>query len=274
MKGIIPVDFEGRVVKMDALKELATEHNLWILEDACHAPGGSFLEDNGVRQLAGSNSYADAAIFSFHPVKHIATGEGGMITTNREDIAHKLRELRTHGITREARYFKNTLTFANGNSNTTPEDFPGWYMEMQELGYNYRLTDFQAALGISQLKRANENLLKRRDLARFYIDQLHGSTGIIRCNSFDEGHAYHLFVIEVENRRGLYDHLKKNGVYCQIHYIPAHLMPYYRELGWKEGDLPNAETYYSQCISLPMFPTLLMSDAQKVVELIRSFYSR
>ena len=272
IKGIIPVDFEGRVVQLDALRELADEHGLWILEDACHAPGGSFIDAKGQQQLAGNGSYADAAIFSFHPVKHIATGEGGMITTNSAELATKLRELRTHGITRNAEEFENDPSLANGNCPDALSDYPGWYMEMQTLGYNYRLTDFQAALGISQLKRADHNIEKRRELARMYCDNLKGAPGILRCNPFDETHAYHLFVLEVVNRRGLYDYLKTKGIFCQIHYFPAHLMPYYRALGSKEGDLPCAETYYSQCISLPMFPTLEQSDVLNIVELIHSFY--
>lgn len=272
IKGIIPVDFEGRVVQLDEVKQIADENNLWILEDACHAPGGSFTDAHGNEQLAGNCSYADAAIFSFHPVKHIATGEGGMVTTNSDKIAEKLRQLRTHGITRDSAQFKNDTTFANGNSADESLDYPGWYMEMQTLGYNYRLTDFQAALGISQLKRANQNIAKRRALASLYADQLNHQKGIIRCPKFDPQHAYHLFVIEVEDRRGLYDYLRIKGIYCQIHYIPAHLMPYYKDLGWKKGDLPNAEKYYSQCISLPMFPSLSEEDASYVVHQIKAFY--
>lgn len=272
IKGIIPVDFEGRVAQLDEFRALADEHNLWILEDACHAPGGSFTTKNGERNFAGDGHFADAAIFSFHPVKHIATGEGGMITTNNHELAEKIRELRTHGITRNADAFTNDPSFANGNSTDDVTDYPGWYMEMQSLGYNYRLTDFQAALGISQLNRAATNLDKRRKLAEFYATELANSPGIIRCNAYNPQHAYHLFVIEVENRRGLYDYLRSHGIFCQIHYIPAHLMPYYRQMGWKEGDLPNAEKYYSQCISIPMFPSLTPEEATVVVTQIRAFY--
>ena len=272
IKGIIPVDFEGRVVQLDEFRALADEHKLWILEDACHAPGGSFTAKNGKEHFAGDGHYADAAIFSFHPVKHIATGEGGMITTNNDELAEKIRELRTHGITRNADAFTNDPSFANGNATDEVNDYPGWYMEMQSLGYNYRLTDFQAALGISQLNRAATNLDKRRKLAEFYSKELTNSPGIIRCATYDPQHAYHLFVLEVENRRGLYDYLRSNGIFCQIHYIPAHLMPYYQQLGWKTGDLPYAEKYYSQCISIPMFPSLTTEEAQFVVSHIRAFY--
>jgi UDP-4-amino-4,6-dideoxy-N-acetyl-beta-L-altrosamine transaminase len=272
IKGIIPVDFEGHVVQLDEFRALADEHKLWILEDACHAPGGSFTAKNGKEHFAGDGHYADAAIFSFHPVKHIATGEGGMITTNNHDLAEKIRELRTHGITRNVDAFTNDPSFANGNATDEVNDYPGWYMEMHSLGYNYRLTDFQAALGISQLSRAATNLDKRRKLAEFYAKELTNSPGIIRCTAYNPQHAYHLFVLEVENRRGLYDYLRSHGIFCQIHYIPAHLMPYYRQLGWKEGDLPHAEKYYSQCISIPMFPSLTTEEATVVVSHIRAFY--
>jgi UDP-4-amino-4,6-dideoxy-N-acetyl-beta-L-altrosamine transaminase len=272
IKGIIPVDFEGRVVQLDEFRALADENNLWILEDACHAPGGSFTAENGERYFAGDGHFADAAIFSFHPVKHIATGEGGMITTNNHELAEKIRELRTHGITRNVDAFTNDPSFANGNTADDVTDYPGWYMEMQSLGYNYRLTDFQAALGISQLNRAAANLDKRRKLAEFYAKELTNLPGIIRCSAYDSQHAYHLFVLEVENRRGLYDYLRSNGIFCQIHYIPAHLMPYYQQLGWKTGDLPYAEKYYSQCISIPMFPSLTAEEATFVVSHIRAFY--
>src|SRR5690606_38783599 len=148
-KGIIPVDFAGRAVDLEAYKKLAEEYDLWIIEDACHAPGGSFIDIQGQRQHCGNGTFADLAIFSFHPVKHIAAGEGGMITTNDEQLYQKLLQLRTHGIVKSEEAFTNTIDFAGGH-----EAYPGWYMEMQLLGFNYRLTDFQAALGMSQLKRA------------------------------------------------------------------------------------------------------------------------
>jgi UDP-4-amino-4,6-dideoxy-N-acetyl-beta-L-altrosamine transaminase len=270
--GIIPVDFEGRVCSLDAFRSLADEQGWWLLEDACHAPGGTFTDANGQVQHAGNGAYAHAAIFSFHPVKHIATGEGGMITTHSAELAEKLRQLRTHGITRNTEQFRNSADFANGNIPEKALDYPGWYMELHDLGYNYRLTDIQAALGVAQLGRAPLNLEKRREIATFYAEKLHGTKGIIRCNPFNPHHAYHLFVLEVENRRGLYDYLRTKGIFCQIHYIPAHLMPYYRELGWKEGDLPNAERYYSQCISIPMYHSLTKEDAAYVVKHIHAFY--
>ncbi len=273
IRGIIPVDFAGRVPQLDAYRKLADEHGLWIIEDACHAPGGFFTDQNGERQLAGNGKFAELSIFSFHPVKHIATGEGGMITTNNEKLYKHLLTLRTHGITRNTAVFENSIEFAVGNSHAGDE-YPLWYMEMQELGYNYRLTDFQAALGISQLKRADLNLIKRRAIAELYTNAFSHVPGIIHSSGITEGHAYHLFVLEVEDRKGLYDFLRSNGIFAQIHYIPVHLMPYYRKQGWKEGDFPMAERYYSRCISIPMFPSMTEEEINYVISITKLFYER
>lgn len=278
--GIIPVDFAGRAVNLESFKKLADEYDLWIIEDACHAPGGYFKDSHGKKQLCGNGQYAELAIFSFHPVKHIASGEGGMITTNNKELYEKLLRLRTHGITKNSEEYKNSLDFAIGSkvsSSTTVrssgvETYPGWYMEMQELGYNYRLTDFQAALGISQLKRADEGLLKRKEIAATYLKAFKGKDFIQGQSGIVDGHAYHLYVIEVKDRLGLYDYLRKNNIYAQIHYIPCHLMPYYRDLGWEEDDMPYAETYYKHCISLPMYPTLTYAEQSLVIEKVTEFY--
>ena len=268
--GVIPVDFAGRAVDLEAYRELANEFGLWIIEDACHAPGGSFVKINGEESKCGSGKYADLAIFSFHPVKHIACGEGGMITTNDESLYHRLLALRTHGIVKDDNLYTNSVDFASGIEKA--ESYPLWYMEMQELGYNYRLTDFQAALGLSQLQRADEGINRRREIASTYEkafrdkDFIKGQSGVVN------GHAYHLYVIEVDNRLGLYNYLRENHVYAQIHYIPCHLMPYYRGQGWNEGDRLNAESYYRHCISLPMYPTLSDEEQSTVINLIDSFY--
>ncbi len=169
-KGIIPVDFAGRAVNLEALRNIANEYGLWIIEDACHAPGGYFVDSEDKKQNCGNGNFADLAIFSFHPVKHIACGEGGMITTNDEKVYKKLLKLRTHGITKTNDEFVNDINWARGSvENTIDNTYPGWYMEMQELGFNYRLTDFQAALGISQLKRANEGIKIRKEIAKKYV---------------------------------------------------------------------------------------------------------
>ncbi len=270
--GIIPVDFAGLAVNLEELRKIADEFGCWIIEDACHAPGGFFVDSNGIKQNCGNGVFADLAIFSFHPVKHIATGEGGMITTNDENLYQKLLALRSHGITRDKTKFINSIDFANGNDQRNSFEYPNWYMEMQELGYNYRLTDFQAALGISQLKRADEGLAKRRKLAKKYFDAFKNKGYVIGQSGVNEGHAYHLYIIEVKNRRGLYDYLKLNGIYAQIHYIPCHLMPYYKNLGFKLGDYPQAENYYKGCISLPVYPTLSDSELSFVISKVNEFY--
>lgn len=271
-KGIIPVDFAGRAVQMDAFRELADEFNLWLLEDSCHAPGGHFLDRTGQKQRCGNGKYADLAIFSFHPVKHIAAGEGGMITTDDQELYHRLLELRTHGITRNTEHYKNSREIAFGTSNIPDSGWPGWYMEMQELGYNYRLTDIQAALGQSQLLRADHGLKRRREIAKRYQSRFSDQSFICSQSGVIEGHGYHLYIICVEDRLGLYDYLKSQGVFAQIHYIPTHLMPYYREQGYQPGDYPNAENYYAHCLSLPMFPTLLDEELDHVIDLIIHYF--
>lgn len=272
-KGIIPVDFAGMPVDMEAFRQLADEYGLWIIEDACHAPGGYFIDSKGEKNYCGNGQYADLAIFSFHPVKHIASGEGGMITTNNETLYKKLLTLRTHGITREEENFQNSPTFAAGQKSS---NYPGWYMEMQALGFNYRLTDIQAALGLSQLERADQGLERRRAIARKYDEAFINfpkvKSQLNELKDNPSGHAYHLYVIQVEDRLGLYNYLREHKIYTQIHYIPTHLMPYYKQKGWKEGDMPEAEAYYKECISLPMYPTLTNEEQEYVIEKIKDFF--
>jgi len=269
-KGIIPVDFAGRSVDMLAFKRIADEHDLWLIEDSCHAPGGYFLDDSGAKQMCGNGRFADLSIFSFHPVKHIACGEGGMITTNNKELYDALMILRTHGITKNSDAFVNDTALANGVD--SEKEYPQWYMEMQTLGYNYRLTDFQSALGITQLAKADSGLKRRKEIANNYKVAFENKDFVKGQSGFIEGHAYHLYVIEVDNRLGLYKKLRENKIFAQIHYIPCHLMPYYREQGWKHGDFPNAETYYSRCISLPIFPTLTNEEQQFVIAQVLSYY--
>ncbi|SFO49210.1 hypothetical protein SAMN04488519_107128 [Algoriphagus ornithinivorans] len=259
IKGIIPVNFAGRVVDMQVFRQLADEFGCWIIEDACHSPGGFFLDSNQNQVMSGSGQYADLAIFSFHPVKHIAAGEGGMITTNNEELYQKILNLRTHGIQQDPsnRIYDDSL----------------WYYEMHELGYNYRLTDMQAALGKSQLSRADEGLSRRRELANRYFDFFKNKPYVTGQSGVIEGHAYHLYVLEVKQRKELHKYLRDLEIFAQIHYIPAHLMPYYRQFGWKEGDLPNAEKYYSHCISIPMFPSLSDEEQRFVMDKIDDFYN-
>ncbi|TYB78754.1 UDP-4-amino-4,6-dideoxy-N-acetyl-beta-L-altrosamine transaminase [Bizionia myxarmorum] len=253
-KGIIPVDFAGLPVDLEAFKSLAQEHDLWIIEDACHAPGSYFKDSKGETQMCGNGAYADIGIFSFHPVKHIACGEGGMLTTNSEELFKKLSLLRTHGITKE----------------NMAEDHGGWFYEMQELGYNYRLTDIQSALGITQLAKNKVGVARRNVIAKKYKKAFIGK---IKFQSLPEGNlnAHHLFVIEVEDRKGLYDFLRTQNIFAQIHYIPVHTMPYYKEIGYDTAHLTCAENYYSKCISLPMYPSLTDEEQDFVIEKVTSF---
>ena len=270
--GIIPVDLAGRPVNLEEIRELADEYDLWIIEDSCHAPGGFFIDSIGKYQKCGSGEFADLSIFSFHPVKHIATGEGGMITTNDESLYNKLMTLRTHGISRDNTQFENSVSLACGVPVDT-EEWPGWYMEMNSLGYNYRITDLQAALGISQLKRADAGLEKRNKIAKKYFEAFNGNPNILGQSGVVEGHAYHLYIIEVEDRLNLYKYLRESSIYAQVHYIPTHLMPYYKKFGWRHGDFAKAEKYYSRCLSLPMFPSLTDDEQNFVIERIKEFYS-
>lgn len=257
-KGIIPVDFAGRPVNLEEYRVLADKFGLWLIEDACHAPGGYFTDSQGIRQNCGNGKYAELAVFSFHPVKHIACGEGGMITTNSEDLYYRIRNLRTHGIQQrpELRQYNHGI----------------WYYEMQELGYNYRITDIQSALGLSQIKRASNGLRSRRQIAEIYEKEFTGKPYIIRQSGNVEGHAYHLYVVEFNNRDGLIKYLREKNIFTQVHYIPAHLMPYYGQYGWKVGDLPLAEAYYRNCLSLPVYPTLEMEELNYVINSVREFY--
>jgi len=256
--GIIPVDFAGLANDLEHLKKIAEENNLWIIEDACHAPGGYFTDSTGKKQTCGNGKFAELAIFSFHPVKHIATGEGGMITTNDKALYDDLILLRTHGITKNPELLK--------------ENYGAWYYEMQELGYNYRIPDMLCALGITQLQRANEGLLKRKAIAEKYNTAFASNTKIkIQDSALQKGHAFHLYIIRTQNRLGLYNHLRQNNIFAQVHYIPVHIMPYYKSLGFKKGDFPIAEAYYEECLSLPMFPTLTESEQNFVIEKVIEF---
>ena len=273
-KGIIPVDFAGRAVDLEKFRALADEFGCWIIEDACHAPGGFFVDSKGHKQFCGNGNFADLAIFSFHPVKHIASGEGGMITTNNEELYNKLVMLRTHGITKNHELFQNSLDFAIGQPSNGESQWPGWYMEMQTLGYNYRLTDFQAALGYSQLQRADSGIARRMEIAKRYSEAFADVPFVKGQSGFVMGHAYHLYVLEVDDRLGLYNFLRENQIYAQIHYIPTHLMPYYKQFGWKEGDFQHAEQYYRNCISLPIFPNLTTIEQDFVISRIVGFYEK
>ena len=204
-------------------------------------------------------------MFSFHPVKHITTGEGGIITTNSKELYDKMRILRTHGITNDPAKFRE-------NSHDP------WHQEMQVLGYNYRLTDIQCALGVSQLKKADDFVKKRRLLAERYIKAFADVPGIETLKEPNGSwNSYHLFVIKVKDaktRLQLFNHLAKDGVMCQVHYIPVYLHPYYQGLGFKKGLCPNAERFYQQIISLPLYPELSANNQERVIKNIIEFLNK
>jgi len=255
-KGIIPVDFAGLPVNMEEFRALADANNLWIIEDACHAPGGYFIDSKEDKNFCGNGRYSDIGVFSFHPVKHIACGEGGMLTTNSKELYDKLLLLRTHGITKE----------------NMQENHGNWYYEMKELGFNHRLTDFQAALGITQLAKNKSGVEIRNDISVTYKKAFKGK---IKFQDLPTGtyNAHHLFIIEVENRKELYDFLHSKGILAQIHYIPVHTMPYYKNIGYLDAGLVHAEKYYSKCISLPMYPTLSNEEQSYVINKVLKFTS-
>lgn len=260
-KAVVPVDFAGYPIDGERLRRLADEYGFYIIEDACHAPGGTFTDSHGITHKVGDCAFADMTVFSYHPVKHIATGEGGSVTTNNKELFDKLSLYRTHGITKSS----DRLTKCDG----------GWYYEMQELGYNYRITDFQAALGISQLARLDWSIGRRHEIADRYKEAFarcpHIQTPKVAENV---KHAFHLYVIKVDRRKELYDYLRSKGIFAQVLYIPAHTMPYYQKLGWKKGDLPVAEEYYEHCLALPMYPTLTEEEQEYVIDNVLEFFHK
>ena len=260
-KAVVPVDFAGYPIDEERLHQLALEYGFKTVIDACHAPGGSWTDSKGEKQMIGNCKYADLSVFSFHPVKHIAAGEGGAITTNNSELYRKVALYRTHGITKDP----ELLTQNDG----------GWYYEMQELGYNYRITEFQAALATSQLSRLDWSIKRRNEIAKRYDDALRNLPILTPFRAEGITHAFHLYVIEVHpiRRKALYDYLHENNIFSQVLYIPAHTMPYYKSLGHKEGECPVAEDYYKRCLALPMYPSLTNEDLQYIIDTIWEFYA-
>ncbi len=261
-RAVVPVDFAGYPIDEERLHKLAQQYGFATVIDCCHAPGGSWTDSKGETQKIGNCKYTDLSVFSFHPVKHIAAGEGGCITTNRKDLYDKVALYRTHGITKDT----NLLIKNDG----------GWYYEMQELGYNYRITEFQAALASSQLKRLDWSIERRNKIAKKYDEALDKLPILIPYRQEGITHAFHLYVVEVhpKRRKALYDYLREHQIFAQVLYIPAHTMPYYKSLGHKEGECPVAEDYYTRCLALPMYPSLTDEEQQYVIDTIWDFYSQ
>lgn len=248
-KAIIPVHFAGHPCDLEEIQKIAQKHNLIIIEDACHALGAEY---KGIK--IGYCKYSDMAVFSFHPVKHITTGEGGMILTNRSDLYKKLITLRNHGITRE-------------QSDLLKRDEGSWYYEMQLLGFNYRITDFQCALGINQLKKLGKFIKRRRQIVNIYHGELSKIKGITLPLEKDcVKSAWHIYVIRVKNeRKRIFDRLKKAGIGVNVHYRPIYLHPFYQRLGYKRGLCPEAERYYSEALTIPLYPKMKNEDFSYII---------
>lgn len=254
-KAIIAVHYSGQPCDMDAIHKIAEEYNLTVIEDAAHALAAEYKGKK-------VGSISDMTTFSFHPVKHITTAEGGMITTNDKSLYEKLLLFRSHGITR------------NHDLMTTNEG--AWYYEQLELGYNYRITDVQCALGISQMKRLDQFVNRRRDIARKYEEAFKNiaGIGIPSCNE-DSVSSWHLYVIQVEGdrRKELFDFLRSQGIGVNVHYIPVYKFPYYQRIGYDTVVCKHAEMFYERCISLPIYPELTEEQQDYVIDKVCSFCS-
>lgn len=265
-KVIIPVDFAGLPCQMRAIHNIAMQHGLTVIEDASHALGGEYDRD---RYKVGSCTFSDLTIFSFHPVKHITTGEGGCITTNNKTYYEKLKALRSHGVYKEGACMKR---------------FGPWYYEMKELGFNYRITDFQCALGMKQLERLDQFLTQRTQIAHQYNEAFADFGAYLRIPAQrikNEKHAWHLYLLRLKLRRpakvrrSLFEHLKANGINVQVHYIPIYWQPYYRNLfNSKKVYCPNTERYYSEVLSLPLFPELGRETLYRIIGLVKDFLTK
>ena len=256
-KVVVPVHFAGQSCDMRAIHALAQRYKFRIIEDASHAIGGSYLGEP-----IGCGRFSDMTVFSFHPVKIVTTGEGGMILTNRDEWQAQMLRLRSHGITREPDEMEE-------------EAHGPWYYEQIDLGYNYRLTDIQAALGLSQMQRLSSFIEKRRRVAARYDAAFAGWPITPPWQHPETASAWHLYVIRLQleqiqqSRRQVFEDLRKDGIGVNVHYIPVHTQPCYRRMGFAAGDFPESERYYAEAISLPMFPTLKDADQDKAIAAVQ-----
>lgn len=262
-KVIVAVDFAGQAAEMEKISKLAKREKIYVIEDAAHAIGSKYEDGSRV----GSCKYSDLTTFSFHPVKTITTGEGGAITTNDKNLYDKLILLRSHGITKEASKLKKN---------------PGpWYYEMQELGFNYRLSDFAAALGLSQLKKLDSFVSRRRQIVDKY-NKAFKNLKNLQIPYEKEGlkSAFHIYVVQIDfksvgkSRKLVMEQLKEKGIGTQVHYIPVHHQPYYKKiLNVKKGELSKCEKYYERCLTLPLYPRMTNKDIDRVIKVIEdTFY--
>ena len=252
-KAIIAVHFTGQPCEMDEIHAIAKKHNLIVIEDAAHALGADYKGKK-------IGSVSDMTTFSFHPVKHITTGEGGMIVTNDAKLYERLVLFRSHGITRDEKLME--------------KNEGGWYYQQLELGYNYRITDIQCALGVSQMKKLDKFVAKRRELVARYNEAFETVDGIICPKQVDGCHnSYHLYVIQVPNgrRKEIFDKLREAGIGVNVHYIPVYKHPYYQKNGYQDVHCPNAEAVYENFISLPLYYGLSFEEQDYVIEMVKKF---
>ena len=247
-KVVIPVHFAGQSCDMKKIRSLSRKYGFSVIEDAAHAIGGKYLD-----KPIGNCQYSDITVFSFHPVKIITTAEGGLATTNSRELAEKMQLLRSHGVTRNP-------------SLMNKESEGDWYYQQIDLGFNYRMTELQAALGISQMQRLDDFVARRNILRERYDKLLDGMT-LVKPSQFEDGlSAMHLYPIKVNNRAKIFNKLREGGIGANVHYIPIHMQPYYKSLGFKSADLPVSEEYYNSAISIPLFSTMTKNQQDKVIK--------
>lgn len=257
-KVLIPVHFSGKSCDMRSISKLAEKYGFRVIEDASHAIGAKY---EGAE--VGNCAYSDITVFSFHPVKIVTAGEGGMALTNEVALFERMRRLRTHGITRDKCAFENA-------------EREEWSYEQHELGFNYRITDFQAALGISQFNRLDDLVRTRNQIASYYSAEF--ASLEVLLPEVEEGHysAWHLYVIGIiapgTDRKRAYYEYRKQGVGVQVHYIPVHYQPYYAKLGFRKGMFPGAETYYERALTLPLYPLMSDTEINQVVDTTRRLF--
>lgn len=258
-KVVVPVHFAGQSCDMRAIRALADEFGFSIIEDASHAIGGRYLDEP-----VGNCRFSDITVFSFHPVKIVTTGEGGMAVTNSGKLAESLRLFRSHGVTRDVSRYEG-------------ESEGGWYYQQTTLGYNYRLTDLQAILGVSQLRQIDTFVQRRHAIASRYdaaLARLPLTVPSPAPEAFSALHLYPIVLHDVSQRRAVYDGLRSGGIAVNVHYIPVHLQPYYRRLGFRPGDFPVAEAYYAGAISLPIYFDLTDDLQERVIAALVNVCSR
>lgn len=257
-KVVIPVHFAGQSCDMERIQALSRRYGFTVIEDACHAIGGNYKN-----RKVGSCQFSDMAVFSFHPAKVITSGEGGLITTNSEETYEKLCLLRTHGITKDER-------FMEGNSIDGP-----WYYQQIELGMNYRISDIHAALGLSQLTRIDSFVLRRHELVECYNKELADLPITLPWQHADTWSAFHLYVIRLnldeinQTRKEVFERLRAENIGVNVHYIPVHTQPYYRRHGFSQKSFPEAEKYYSETITLPLYPLMTKGQQDYVIEALK-----